>query len=276
MKRLFFTLLIPFLTFTAWGQNTDSLAVIQQDWSEQRVKKGIVWKQAHFEDLFGGKQAVNLIEIDLKRQHKKLKLAGVSQGMKLTSDFARENRAAVAVNGGFFNTKIGGAVDFIKIDGTVINVSSNKHPRSNAYLVFDKKSVKIIPRTQDSIRDRSADNVLLSGPLLLSDSEFAALDDSKFNDNKHPRTAVALRGNTLIFITIDGRNAMSHGVSLPELSKFLKWYGCEDAMNLDGGGSTTMYVKGQPDNGVVNYPSDNKKFDHQGERPVANILYIRD
>lgn len=276
MKRLFLMLLIPFLTFSAWGQDADSLAVVQQDWDQQRVKKGIVWKKAHFEDLFGGKQAVNIIEVNLKRHHKNLRLAGVLRGMKRTSDFAQENHAVAAVNGGFFNTKIGGAVDFIKIDGTVVNVSTNNHPRSNAYIAFDKKSVRIIPQTQDSIRESSADNVLLSGPLLLSNNQFAVLEDNKFNDNKHPRTAVALRGNTLVFITVDGRSSMSHGVSLPELSKLLKWYGCVDAMNLDGGGSTTMYVKGQPDNGVVNYPSDNKKFDHQGERPVANILYIKD
>jgi exopolysaccharide biosynthesis protein len=46
-------------------------------------------------------------------------------------------------------------------------------------------------------------------------------------------------------------------------------------MNLDGGGSTTMYIKKQSDNGVVNYPSDNKQFDHYGERKVANIIYIK-
>src|SRR5690606_10195089 len=82
---------------------------------ENRAKKRIVWKSGHFEQLFGGKQAVNVIEVDLKRHLKKLKLAGLSEGMKLTSALAQENRAVVAVNGGFFNTQIGGAVDFIKI-----------------------------------------------------------------------------------------------------------------------------------------------------------------
>jgi exopolysaccharide biosynthesis protein len=44
---------------------------------------------------------------------------------------------------------------------------------------------------------------------------------------------------------------------------------------MDGGGSTTMWVKNQPDNGVVNYPSDNKKWDHYGERKVANVILVR-
>jgi exopolysaccharide biosynthesis protein len=50
--------------------------------------------------------------------------------------------------------------------------------------------------------------------------------------------------------------------------------GCKDAINLDGGGSTTMYIKGQPFDGVVNYPCDNKQFDHYGERSVSNVVMI--
>lgn len=275
MKHLLYFVFIVSIACSASARDSDSLIFHRYDWQIERVKKGIVWKKAHFEDLFGGRQAVNIMEIDLKRHHKKLKLAGVSQGMKLTSEFARDNKAVVAINGGFFNTKVGGAHDFIKIDGSVVNVSSNSHPRANAYFAFDQQDVCIIPQTADSTRETRIDNVLLSGPLLLSGSEFAPLEENKFNMNKHPRTAIALRGDTLVFITIDGRNASSHGVNLIELSRLLKWYGCEAAMNLDGGGSTTMYIRGQPDNGVVNYPSDNKLFDHEGERPVANIIYIK-
>jgi exopolysaccharide biosynthesis protein len=45
---------------------------------------------------------------------------------------------------------------------------------------------------------------------------------------------------------------------------------CRDAINLDGGGSTAMVVRGQ----VVNHPCDNKKFDAAGERRVANAIVI--
>src|SRR5690606_32557513 len=105
--------------------------------------------------------------------------------------------------------------------------------------------------------------------LLVKDGRQQQLAKNAFNDNRHPRTAIALKGNKLILCTVDGRNANSQGLNLEELSKILRWYGCHDAMNLDGGGSTTMYIKGQPDEGIVNYPSDNKQFDHLGERSVA-------
>ena len=73
-----------------------------------------------------------------------------------------------------------------------------------------------------------------------------------------------------MLVVVDGRNEKSAGVTLHELALIMKSLGCHDALNLDGGGSSTMYWKNR---GVMNYPSDNKKFDHAGERQVHNILY---
>jgi len=63
-------------------------------------------------------------------------------------------------------------------------------------------------------------------------------------------------------------------MTLHELTFVAQMLGCKDAVNLDGGGSTTMYVKGQNEDGVVNYPCDNKQFDHKGERAVSNVVMI--
>jgi exopolysaccharide biosynthesis protein len=48
--------------------------------------------------------------------------------------------------------------------------------------------------------------------------------------------------------------------------------GCRSAVNMDGGGSSTAWVNG---NGVVNHPTDNGLFDHQGERGVATVFTIK-
>jgi exopolysaccharide biosynthesis protein len=69
-----------------------------------------------------------------------------------------------------------------------------------------------------------------------------------------------------MFITIDGRSKQAKGMCLYELQKYLSDLGCTDAINLDGGGSTTMWTINK---GVVNSPSDKS-----GERPVANALII--
>ena len=102
------------------------------------------------------------------------------------------------------------------------------------------------------------------------------LQDNAFSNNRHPRTCACLQKNgRLLFLTIDGRAEPAQGMSLPELQDFLLQLKCKDAINFDGGGSTTMWLAKEPENGVVNMPSDNKLFDRYGERRVANVILIK-
>lgn len=84
---------------------------------------------------------------------------------------------------------------------------------------------------------------------------------------RHPRTAVALSrdGATLWLVTVDGRSTRSVGMTLVELADALRRLGAWDALNFDGGGSTTMVIDGR----VVNVPSDTT-----GEREVGNALLV--
>lgn len=112
--------------------------------------------------------------------------------------------------------------------------------------------------------------VLASGPLLIMDHKIIDHKDEPFNSNRHPRTAIGMTDdNNLIAVVVDGRHSNAHGMSIAELALLMEALGCVRAMNLDGGGSSTAWVKGL---GVVNFPSDNKLFDHQGERAVANAI----
>ncbi len=97
-----------------------------------------------------------------------------------------------------------------------------------------------------------------------------------FIRNKHPRSAVSItKDGKILFITVDGRfPEYAGGVNIPELAHLIRILGGKDALNLDGGGSTTLWLSGAADNGIVNYPCDNKQFDHVGERKVPNILYV--
>ncbi|TCC91069.1 phosphodiester glycosidase family protein [Pedobacter hiemivivus] len=94
---------------------------------------------------------------------------------------------------------------------------------------------------------------------------------------RHPRTAIAVtKKGYLLLITVDGRNKIAKGMSAKELTEFLRrYFNPKSVMNIDGGGSTMMWVKGQPYNGIVNYPTDNKKFDHYGQRMVETAIIIK-
>ena len=101
-------------------------------------------------------------------------------------------------------------------------------------------------------------------------------ENDSFNTTKHPRSAIfTTKDKKTVFITVDGRRqGNATGVSIAELTHLIRILGGHDALNLDGGGSTTFWMEGAPDNGVVNSPSDNGKFDHQGERKIPNIIYV--
>lgn len=266
-----FTILFPLLAFTQTSNEKDSLAFVQQQWQTKKIAKGILWKSASTSTFFNSNQIINILEIDLKKNQKKLGLQALPKSRELTSKLAQQANAVVAINGGFFDMKNGGAVDFIKVENQVVNHSISKNVRANAYFAFDKKSTRI---TSDSSSIGNYPNIMLAGPMLLAQDTRALLSKNAFNDNRHPRTAVGLKGNKLILITVDGRRSESQGMNLHELTNILKWYGCEEAMNLDGGGSTAMYIQSQPQHGIVNYPTDNSKFDHAGERKVSNIIYL--
>lgn len=277
MKRNIPFVLIGFLLLIRplFGQSLDSIALVTKTWETTAIAKGIVWKHGHFEQLFGSQQDVNLVEIDLKKYRKKIRIAADSVQLDSTSRIAAANHAMVAINGGFFDMKNGGSVDFVKVGGLVINHTRKQSDRANAVLLISRKTTEIQPAAATDYERSKIPNVLLSGPLLIQDGSAAILASNPFNDNRHPRSAIAITADRkLIFVVIDGRNKLSAGMSLTELTKALSWLGADDAMNLDGGGSSTLYVKGATDTGVVNHPSDNKKFDHNGQRPVANIIYI--
>lgn len=94
--------------------------------------------------------------------------------------------------------------------------------------------------------------------------EGASMD---FATRRHPRTGIGFSRDsaTAYFLTVDGRQAASVGMSLQEFGDLMVGAGVFEGLNLDGGGSTTMVVDGV----VVNSPSD-----AAGERPVANCLLV--
>jgi hypothetical protein len=89
----------------------------------------------------------------------------------------------------------------------------------------------------------------------------------KFTGVRHPRTFVGFdRDTTMLYIcTVDGRQSTSIGMTFADMASFLLSLGATEGFNLDGGGSTTMVVRGE----LVNSPSDKS-----GERPVANSLQV--
>ncbi len=103
---------------------------------------------------------------------------------------------------------------------------------------------------------------------ILDDGAVLARDDRY----QHPRTAVGVDvdGRRVLLLVVDGRQRWSRGYTLVELAERLRSLGADDALNLDGGGSTTMVGRGRAGRlGLLNTPSDGRA------RQVANALGVR-
>jgi len=287
MKKYLLLFLLSISTVFTYAQN-DSATLVNAKWQEREITKGVVYKWVHFnnQELFGSNQYICIIEID-KNSGTRLEIYP-SPVLKETSKMAEENGAIAAINGSFFkfnnayNTEDYNSVDYIRKDNKQLapNTFTEKKQRGInqlGALAIRNGELYILKADELKIWEKyiSADEVLTTGPILRVAGKNEKLQNSSFYTTRHPRTAVAKTadGNVLL-VTIDGRAKESAGVSLPELQSILKWLGGEYIINLDGGGSTTMYIKGFSDNGIVNHPSDNKIFDNKGERKVANTIFL--
>ena len=103
-------------------------------------------------------------------------------------------------------------------------------------------------------------------PTLIEKGNIKVKSCGSYLCQRHPRTAVGIKGNgDIMLFQVDGRSRSSRGMTLVQLARAMKSRGAQWALNLDGGGSSTMWIKGK---GVVNNPSDGP------ERGVTNALLV--
>ena len=99
------------------------------------------------------------------------------------------------------------------------------------------------------------------GPILVRNGIATEIKDN----SRHPRTAIGqLDKNRYIIVVAEGRLKNAQGLTLTELQNIFLSLGCQTAYNLDGGGSSTLYFKGQ----VINTPSDGQ------ERAITDMIYF--
>lgn len=260
------------------AQDTTNSFSTDLNWDIERLETGIYWKKYRGDELFDSRQNINVIELHLDSMSTEFKLAFLEDSLIKTSEFASINNALFAVNGSFFNRDSGGSVVFLKVGGTVIHrghVNRNPFNERGALGWSEDQPIRILEKPDDGWISSPYENILTSGPLLIFDTQIQSFNNNSFHQNRHPRTAVAITNDRRLFlVTIDGRSFQAYGMTIPELTQFLSSLGAKDALNLDGGGSTAMWIRNKTENGIVNYPSDNFQFDHEGERDVANALLM--
>lgn len=308
-----FLVLLPSTALTA--TNKDSLTLVNGAWVTKQIEPGIELRQIHFanSELFGSSQFISIVEINFSSAKADEAEATPTKTIEIiaspvlieTNILAKENNAIAAINGSFFkfnyeyNTQDYNSVDYIRKNGeqlapnTYTSSERSMHQRGALAIYDGQLYILKADELKEWEKYIQAAEVITTGPILRTNGVDEKLEKSSFYTTRHPRTAVAKKENgNILFFTVDGRSKESAGMSLEELQATLRWLGAAYIINLDGGGSTTMYVRGQPNNsitnsntnitnsntnnnGIVNHPSDNKKFDHDGARKVANIIIVK-
>ena len=285
----------------------DSLAFSNAVWEVTELGKGAQSMYAQI-PMFHSTQSISVVKYPSSRYRTEiLHRPGDSSGKP--SEIGSSSGAVFALNGGYFHVKERLPSVYFRKDGEQLG---HTHPtelyRVDGVIGFkDRNGRKVLIESvsdtllYDSV-SRGWKSVMASGPLLIHDGEIvvpllmgdradganvAALKDeqnqgakirthyssAQFYDRRHPRAAFGTddKGNAYL-VVIDGRfKGQADGASIYETAYICRMLGMTDAINLDGGGSTTLWTS---KTGVLNHPYDNRKFDHDGERSVPNLIVV--
>lgn len=162
-------------------------------------------------------------------------------------------------------------------NGKLVKISPNsvQIPENGFVIVAPMKKIEQIAKAKRFNLNieinpewKNVNHIVSGGPYLVKSGEvYVDMTAQKLSaiGGRNPRTAIGYtKDNHLIMLTADGREGSSIGLTLFELANLMKELGCINAMNLDGGGSTVMYVQGR----VVNRPAV------QGGIPLSHTLTV--
>ena len=281
-------------------------------WTSTTIEDGIVYYTFEGkESVSNAPQRIFVTDIDMNKSQYEFKLDYYSGRSTASTVFANRN-AIACINAGYERESIVVWVDgthYYTMPNNTIGTTGVPNWKSEAAVFMDNKRdvrIEFCGKGMSITQQRNyymslygkENTVLSSAPMLIDDYEpvgetfvnkhpkQSSNSEDPYthqNTNTHPRTALAkTEFNHLLMVVVDGRrSSVSRGMSAKELTTFLvKNFNPQYAINLDGGGSSTMCVKGQgdPQTHVVNYPTDSDVTqgvpDHSGERSVPTFFYV--
>jgi len=233
------------------------VAACRAEW--RRVAPGVDYQR-----ITRGTMDAHVARIDLREAQIRVVASEKSDQGLTVSEFAKKHDALLAVNADYFDQQMNPIG--LSMGACGVWTKGQTVPRKQGLVAVGKKRAEIQGNTMKTRRWMSG---AVSGwPLLNRNCDpIATLPGSDhFTRAPHPRTAVGLSkdGRTMYIVVTDGRREGVPGLTLPELAQFLDELGACVAMNLDGGGSSAMWVEDR----IVNQPSDGT------ERKVGNHFAV--
>ena len=252
-------------TEKAPAQETGAVPV---KWKKTQVREDLVWyKYQGYETVTRTSQIINVLELNLDSDKLELEFQYYPDKTTLSSAISLTDGAIAGTNASF-----GTPHTFIRTGGTTWCDISQADPSDSGNWVKHEAAVWMDGTAMgcincegdpfgaiDTYKNAPYPNLFSSEPLLIENHEYVQWvgKESFMTKKRHPRTAVAMTDSgTLLLITVDGRwFELAGGMTIVELRDFIQLnFGPKWAVNMDGGGSTTMFVSGYGRDGIVNYP----------------------
>jgi exopolysaccharide biosynthesis protein len=221
----------------------------------------------------GTLSVAHVVQFQLDSQSAELILSEQSQRGQRPSEFAQIVSSLVTINGSFFD---------INYKALGLSVAGGQRysgtAESEDFQVFgcardlNCYAETTIGKVQEGVGLPKLYTAVSGKPTLVNQGwPRSPSQDSKcpdFCQKRHPRSAIGMDSarRVLILALIEGRQPGARGASLAELARFMRNRGAYSAINLDGGGSSSLVIQGS----VVNGRPDNEP----DERPVSNALSI--
>ena len=196
-----------------------------------------------------------------------------------TSALCLGSDAIAGINGSYFNMQELTPVTFVKDDGFVTGATTERETfRTNGAVVLNPESIRIEPCDTTDTFERDWE-VLASGPVLIDEGRTITYGEDSpnwksFYNKRHPRSLVGRDADGGVWmVLVYGRfPGEAEGMTIAELTGLAERLGLVEALNLDGGGSSTLWALPA---GVLNHPCDNQRFDPVGQRIVPNVIVVR-
>ena len=196
-----------------------------------------------------------------------------------TSALCLKYEAFAGINGSYFNMDSLTHVTFVKDDGFITGTTTPEETfRTNGAVILNPEDIRVDACDTTEVFEQDWE-ALASGPVLVDegDSRLYGPDSEgweSFYDKRHPRSLLGKDADGGVWmVVVDGRfPGEAEGMTIAELTVLAETLGLVEAINLDGGGSSTLWVLPA---GVLNHPSDNRRFDHEGQRIVPNAIVVR-
>jgi uncharacterized protein YigE (DUF2233 family) len=199
---------------------------------------------------------IHALVVDLSSEGVRIEATPHEERWRAVGTWARDRDMVAAVNGGFWGS-------FARPNGIAAGDGELwpdvEDDADHGFFAVDASGRAWVspPEAIEEEIDANVEAAVSGRPMLVRDGEIdtISLDTFEHARNRHPRTAVGVSrdGHTVYLVVADGRRAHSKGLDLYQLAELLLELGAHDAINLDGGGSSTMYVESL--GGVVNAPS---------------------